>query len=29
MGLYHWHIGGKNNLAVHRVISTFREMANA
>jgi DNA-binding ferritin-like protein len=29
MGLYHWHIGGRNNLAVHRVISTFKETANA
>jgi hypothetical protein len=24
-GLYHWHIGGKNNLAVDRVISTFKQ----
>ena len=24
-GLYHWHIGGKSNLAVDRVISTFKQ----
>ena len=24
-GLYHWHIGGKNNLAVARVTSTFKQ----
>jgi hypothetical protein len=24
-GLYHWHIGGRNNLAVDRVISTFKQ----
>jgi hypothetical protein len=29
MGQYRWHIGGKNNLAVHRVTSTFKEMSNA
>jgi hypothetical protein len=25
MGLYHWHIGGRNNLAVDRVITTFKQ----
>ena len=25
MGLYHWHIGGLNNLAVDRVTSTFKQ----
>jgi hypothetical protein len=29
MGLYHWHIGGHNKRAVHAVISTLRETANA
>ena len=24
MGLYHWHIGGKNNLAVARVTRAFK-----
>ena len=27
MGLYHWHIGGKNNLAVDRVTKTFKQGA--
>ena len=26
-GLYHWHIGGKNNLAVDRVTKTFKQGA--
>ena len=25
MGLYHWHIGGRNNLAVDRVTRTFKQ----
>ena len=29
MGLYRWHIGGRNYNAVHAVISTLRETANA
>jgi hypothetical protein len=28
MGLYHWHIGGRNNLAVDRVTKTFKQGAN-
>jgi hypothetical protein len=27
MGLYHWHIGGLNNLAVDRVTRTFKQGA--
>ena len=29
MGLYHWHIGGMNNLAVARVQQAFRQGAKA
>ena len=29
MGQYRWHIGGHNKRAVHAVISTLRETANA
>ena len=29
MGLYHWHIGGKSNLAVARVQQTFRKGVKA
>jgi hypothetical protein len=27
MGMYHWHIGGKNNLAVARVTAAFKQGA--
>jgi len=28
-GLYHWHIGGKNNLAVARVTQAFKQAVKA